>query len=59
MTWLAQQLGVSRQYTSDVAHGNRTCNRDTAERMSAALGVPLFLVFDLLESNEPVLGRIA
>jgi len=55
MTWLARQLGFSRQYTSDVAHGHRTCNQDTAERMAAAIGLPLFLGFELLDSTSMML----
>ena len=55
MTWLARQLGFSRQYTSDVAHGQRTCNQETADRMAAMIGLPLFLGFELLDSNKSLL----
>lgn len=54
VTWLARQLGLSRQYTSDILHGHTLVKRDLAQRIAATLGVPLFLAFEVPESTENV-----
>lgn len=54
VTWLAQRIGLSRQYTSDVVHGHVAVGEEVAERISAILGVSLFLVFDVSDSTENV-----
>jgi hypothetical protein len=37
MTWLAQQVGVSRTYLADVKAGRKTASRQVMERIALAL----------------------
>lgn len=52
VTWVAEQLPFSRQYTSDVVNGRRAVNEETAKMISALLGIPFFLGWDLQSCNQ-------
>lgn len=52
IVWLAGKLGMSRQYTSDVAHGRCVVREDIARRVADALNVPLFLLFNVSDGNK-------
>lgn len=52
VTWVARQIGVSRQYTSDVVHGHRTVTEPMARRISGVLGMPFFLGWELSGDNS-------
>lgn len=45
VAWLSREVGISRQYMSDVAHGHIPVRRELAERIGAVLGVPFFVLF--------------
>lgn len=58
VAWLSRQMGVSRQYMSDVAHGHIPVRKEFAERVASHLGVPFFLIFDLSDGRESLsVGR--
>jgi len=44
--WLALQAGVHPSLISHLIAGRRTASQAVAERMAAALQVPLFVAFD-------------
>jgi len=44
--WLAAQAGVSPSLLSHALAGRRSVSEHVAERMAAALQVPVFLVFE-------------
>jgi transcriptional regulator with XRE-family HTH domain len=50
--WLASQAGVSPSLISHVLAGRRTIAVEVAERMAAALQVPVFVAFD--RSTGPI-----
>ncbi len=50
--WLARRVGVSESLVSMLISGERTISADMAERIAAALDVPLFLLFELSVSSE-------
>jgi transcriptional regulator with XRE-family HTH domain len=52
VAWLAREIGLSRQYTSDAVHGNVVVKSAIAEKIAKALGVPLFLIFDVSDSGD-------
>lgn len=52
VAWLSREVGVSRQYLSDVAHGHIPVRRDFAERVASHLGVPFFLIFDVSDGRN-------
>ncbi len=52
--WLAHQVGVSESLISKVIAGERTVDHALAERITAIVGIPFFLLFDLHERNESV-----
>jgi transcriptional regulator with XRE-family HTH domain len=52
VSWLARRVGLSRQYTSDIVHGHVDAHGPLAERISEALGVPLFLLFAVSDGIE-------
>ena len=54
--WLAAQAGVSPSLVSHVLAGRRTIANDVAERMAAALQVPVFVAFD--RSSGPDSGPV-
>jgi hypothetical protein len=45
--WVAEQGGVSPSTLSLAMSGKRTLSQDSAQRIAKALGVPLFLAFDV------------
>ena len=58
VAWLARQIGLSRQYVSDIAHGHMAVREDVARRVGAALGVPFFVLFDVSDGGDiPLSGR--
>ena len=50
--WLAAQAGVSPSLLSHALAGRRSVSGSVAERMAAALQVPVFLVFE--RSSDPI-----
>lgn len=50
--WLAKQLGLHESYLSRVISGEKTLSIEQAERAASLLGVPLFLVGELLSRND-------
>jgi len=52
VSWLSRQMGVSRQYMSDVAHGHLPVRQQFAERVATVLGVPFFVLFDVSDGVE-------
>lgn len=52
VAWLSREVGVSRQYMSDVAHGHVPVRKEFAERVATHLGVPFFVVFDVSDGRE-------
>lgn len=52
VSWLARQVGLSRQYVSDIAHGHFTVREDVARRVGTALGVPFFVLFDVSDGGS-------
>ena len=44
--WLAAQAGIHPSFVTHLIAGRRTASRDVAERLAAALQVPLFVAFD-------------
>lgn len=52
--WIAKRTGLSESMLSMVISGQRTINEESAQRIAAALQVPLFLLFDMSIGNEDV-----
>ena len=52
--WLAAQAGISPSLVSHALAGRRTVGGDVAERMAAALQVPIFLFADCPADHEIV-----
>ncbi len=50
--WLAATVGISPALVSMILSGERWASEDVAERIARALGVPLFLVFELPSSSK-------
>ena len=46
VTWLAEQTGILRQQVSYIVNGTRKADQDKAERIAAALNMPLDVLFD-------------
>lgn len=59
--WLAGMIGVSKAQFSHILAGRRDIDVETASRLAAILGLPLFFLFELPESNsdEPKVNRSA
>lgn len=58
--WLAGRVGTSESLIGKLLNGERTVSRDVAERITAAVGVPFFVLFELyeLDDNGPHVGRL-
>lgn len=52
--WLAAQCGVHPSMLSHLLAGRRTATAEVAERMAAALQVPVFLVCDVSSDEHCV-----
>jgi antitoxin component HigA of HigAB toxin-antitoxin module len=50
--WLADKAGVTKFHLSHVLAGRRRLNQDQADRVSQALGIPLFLLFELPDGSD-------
>lgn len=50
--WLAKQLGIHESYLSRVISGEKSLSADKAERAAVLLGVPLFVLFELLDRSD-------
>ena len=53
--WLAAQCGVHPSMLSHLLAGRRTATADVAERLAAALQVPVFLICDVSDDASCVL----
>lgn len=51
-TWLAEQLGMSYAYLTHIKTGRRAMPADFPEKASAALGLPVFLLFPTTTVDE-------
>lgn len=45
--WLANEAGISPSLVTMLLSGKRTVSEEVAERIARAVGVPLFLIFEL------------
>ena len=50
--WLAKRTGLSESMLSMVLSGQRTINEESAQRIAAAVQVPIFLLFDVTIGTE-------
>ena len=50
--WLAQEAGLSESYLGRVIKRYRTISKADATKVSAALGIPLFLLFEFTEVSN-------
>lgn len=57
--WLAKRAGVSESLLSMVISGQRSIGQEGAERIAGALGVPLFLLFDMHEGLDSMPDRMS
>lgn len=55
-SWLARQAGISPTLLHYLMSGERTAAAAVAERISLALGVPLFLLFERTGMSERLLA---
>ena len=46
VTWLAEVTGLKRQVVSYLVNGTRKADQDKAERIAAALNMPLDVLFE-------------
>ena len=46
VTWLAEQTGILRQSVSYIVNGTRKADQDKAEKIAAALNMPLDILFE-------------
>ena len=46
ITWLAEQTGIKRQSISYLVNGTRKADQDKAEKIAAALNMPLDILFE-------------
>ena len=46
VTWLAEQTGIKRQAVSYIVNGTRKADQAKAEKIAAAMNMPLDLLFE-------------
>ena len=46
VTWLSEQTGIIRQQVSYIVNGTRKADQDKAEKIAAALNMPLDVLFE-------------
>ena len=46
VTWLSEQTGIIRQQVSYIVNGTRKADQDKAEKIAAALNMPLDILFE-------------
>lgn len=52
VAWLARQIGISRQFTSEIVHGHVSTSPEVAESITKNLQSTLFLLFDVSGSTD-------
>ena len=57
--WLADRAQVSESHLSRVVNGERLVTPSVAERIAAALGRSLFLLFELTSESDELTGERA
>lgn len=50
--WLAERVGVHPSFITHIAAGRRTVDEELAQAIADSLGESLFLLFELLDSND-------
>ena len=49
VTWLAEQTGLKRQVCSYIVNGTRKADQAKAEKIAAAMNMPLELLFEQVQ----------
>lgn len=52
--WLASQVGVHESLIGKIITGHRTASEELARGVANALGLPLFLLFDVHDGTDSV-----
>lgn len=51
-SWLAKRVGISSEWLRQILNEQAYLSEELAVRIAEALGVPLFLAFDLADASE-------
>lgn len=57
--WLARRASISPAQLTRIANGSRTASYDVATAIAAALGLPLFLLFESTEKAATATAKAA
>lgn len=58
-SWLARAVGISKSHMSRLISGERTADPELAERIAAALQMPVFVLFVFTDRIESLRSEAA